>query len=55
MTSLLNKVLGLIRKNAKAIVAAVATVLAGIGLDLSVEVQAAIVTILVWLIPNGNA
>lgn len=52
MKKLLNTVLGLVRKNAKAIVAALATLLAGWGLDLSLEVQAAIVTILVWLIPN---
>lgn len=44
--------LNIIRVNAKAIIAALATLLAGAGLDLPVEVQAAIVTFLVWLIPN---
>lgn len=48
----MKKLLSLVRANAKAIVAAVATVVAGIGFDVPVEAQAAIVTILVWLIPN---
>lgn len=52
MKDILYKLLDLVEKNAKAIVAAVAGLLAGIGFDLPVEVQAAIVTFLVWLIPN---
>lgn len=51
----MQKVLNLIRSNAKAIVAAVATVVAGVGFDVPVEAQAAIVTILVWLIPNTGS
>jgi len=49
---MLQTILTLIKQNAKAIVAVVATLLAGVGLDLPVEVQAAIVAIVVWLIPN---
>jgi hypothetical protein len=48
----MKQLIKLVRANAKAIVAAAAAVLAGVGLNLDVEVQAAIVTLLVWLIPN---
>lgn len=51
----MNAILNLIRSNAKAIVAAVATVVAGVGFDIPVEAQAAIVTLLVWLIPNSGS
>ena len=52
MKKLFETALGLVRVNAKSLVAALATLLAGWGLDLPIEVQAAIVTFLVWLIPN---
>lgn len=48
-------ILNLIRSNAKAIVALVATLVAGAGLNVPVEVQAAVVTILVWAIPNTGS
>lgn len=48
----MDKVLSLVRQNAKAIVAAAATVAATWGLDLSPEVQTALVAIVVWLVPN---
>jgi hypothetical protein len=50
----MNKLVKLAEANAKAIVALAATLLAGVGLDLPVEVQAAIVTVVVWLIPNKS-
>ena len=54
MNNLIETIMRLLNQNAKAIVALLATLLAGVGLDLPVEVQAAIVTVLVWLIPNRN-
>jgi len=50
----MQRLLQLIEVNAKAIVALVATVVAGVGLDMPIEVQAALVTLLVWLIPNSE-
>lgn len=44
-----------VKKNAKAIVAAIATLVAGAGLNIPPEAQAAIVTLLVWLIPNTDS
>lgn len=48
----MNLLLNLIRANAKAIVAAVVTLVAGLGLDVPVEVQAGLVALIVWLVPN---
>jgi hypothetical protein len=44
--------LTLVKANAKAIVAALVTLGAGIGLDVPVEVQAGLVALIVWLVPN---
>lgn len=48
----MNAILNLIRVNAKAIVAAVVTIVAGLGFDIPVEVQAGLVALIVWLVPN---
>jgi hypothetical protein len=45
-------ILNLVRVNAKAIVAAVVTIVAGLGFDVPVEVQAGLVALIVWLVPN---
>lgn len=50
----MQKILQLVEANAKAIVALLATLLAGWGLDIPVGAQAAIVTLVVWLIPNKD-
>lgn len=48
----MNLILNLIRANAKAIVAGLVTIVAGIGFDVPVEVQAGLVALIVWLVPN---
>jgi hypothetical protein len=48
----MNTVLHLIRANAKAIVAGVVTIVAGVVFNVPVEVQAGPVALIVWLVPN---
>lgn len=48
----MDALLSLVRQNAKAIVAALATVVASVGFNIPVEVQAGLVALIVWLTPN---
>jgi len=49
---MVNKVLALVRANAKALVAGVVVLAAGVGLDVPAEVQVGLVAVIVWLVPN---